>query len=109
MTDEGRNADGTEPTEGQNDARRLAAEAARNYIESFEGYEGSVVIGYVLIMETQKIGDAPIVTWMTGNGVEPDGDAYEGLATHRVAGLVESVRVTVQARQIAEFLERDDQ
>lgn len=107
MSDD-RNADGTEPSEEQNEARRLAVEAARNYIESFEGYEGSVVTGYVLIMETQKLGDVPTVTWMTGNGIAPEGEAYEGLATHRVVGLVENVRLTLQARKIVEFLERED-
>lgn len=106
MSTDDRHIDGSEPTDAQNDARQLAIEATTTWIDSFEGYEGSVVTGFVLIMETQKIGDPSVVTWMSGNGVVPaDGDA-EGLATHRVIGLVESTRLTLQARKIAEELGR---
>ena len=101
---EDRNVDGSEPTDAQNEARRLCVEATKTWIDSFEGYEGSLVTGYVLIMETQKIGDPAIVTWMSGNGVDPDENSGEGLATHRAIGLVESTRLTLQARKISEQL-----
>lgn len=108
---DGEHADGTEPTAAQNQARRLAVEAGQKWIDSFEGHEGSIIVGYVLIVETQKVGAVPVVTWMSGNGVPPedDADATEGLATHRVVGLLEQSRVILNARAMAEQLRRLDE
>lgn len=105
---DGENADGTEPTEQQNAARRLAVEACATWIDSFEGYEGAFVTGYVLIVETQVVGAAPIVSWMSGNGVQPsaDSDVTEGLATHRVAGMLDTAKRHLDARTIADQLQR---
>lgn len=105
---DGEHADGTEPTAAQNEARRLAVEATAKWIDSFEGYEGSIVTGYVLIMETQKVGEAPALTWMSGNGVPPDdeSDVTEGLAAHRVSGFLSHARLIIETREIAAHLRR---
>jgi hypothetical protein len=100
------NLDGTEPTAAQNEARALAAQAGETWMRSFEGYEDSIVTGYVLILETTQIGQHPYVTWLSGNGVVPEGDHLEGLATHRVLGLVETCRDDMHARRVAQTIGR---
>ena len=73
-------------------ARRLAAEAAQTWIDQFEGFEGSIVTGYVLIAETTQPGSVPIVQWMTGDGAAPSDGTQDGIAPHRAMGLIEYVR-----------------
>lgn len=66
----------------RNKARSLAIAAAETWIDQWEGYEGMVVTGFVLIVESQEVGGVTHMSWMTGNGEQPNGVAPAENITH---------------------------
>ena len=75
--------------ERRNRARSLAVEAAETWVDQFEGYEGQVVTGYVLAIETTRIGHPPMFSWMTGNGTKPQGESSAENLMHGGSAAVE--------------------
>lgn len=59
--------------EQRNRARGMAVEAAQAWIDQYDDHQGSIVTGYVLIVECVRLGRPHAITWMTGNGSPPRG------------------------------------
>jgi hypothetical protein len=66
----------------RNAARGQVVEAAQAWIDQYEGFEGSVVTGYVLIVESIRLGQPHVHTWATGDGSMPEGEAGDGELAH---------------------------
>jgi len=86
-------------------ARGLAAEAAATWIQQYEGWDGALVTGYILILEAVPPNGVPALQWMTGNGAVPTEDNREPLTEWRARGMLGSVISELDGRT-AEIVRR---
>lgn len=82
-------------------ARRLIVEAAGEHIDQFEGWEGALCTGYVVIYELTGA-DGRCCLWLTGNGADPDEEHDEGLDSWRVEGMVRKVLRDLDTRNVTQ-------
>lgn len=88
-----------ERVEQRDRARRLAIEAAQEFTDQYEGWEGSVVTGFLLLYEVTRPGHPPLFLWATGDGTMPEDDIRGGLPTHRSRGLAAEFLEVLNGRE----------
>jgi hypothetical protein len=77
-----------ERIERQLEARRMMVEAINYQADSYEGWEGALVTGYVCVFELTAPSGHQTVAWLTGNGAEPRAGQVEPLYEWRTEGLL---------------------
>jgi hypothetical protein len=84
--------------ESRDTARSLAARALEHWVDQWDGYEGCIVTGYVLIGEVTRPGGNSYHLWLTGNGMPTDGESGP-LPSWRVRGLVHELLSELDGRE----------
>lgn len=83
-------------------ARTKAAESAADWVHQWEICEGSIVTGYVLIVESVRPDGTQDCSWMTGSGGPPDEHNRERLSRWRVEGLAREVIRDINTNHVSD-------
>lgn len=73
------------------EARKLMIEACEEFIDQWDVTTGSIVTGFVVVIESVRPDGSQDCLWSTGTGAEPVPGREEGLMPWRVEGLVRKV------------------
>ena len=82
------------------EARRLIVQASGEYVDQFDGWEGSICTAFIAILELHSPDGHRCCVWFTGNGAEPSDERDEGLDSWRVEGMVRKVLRDLDAQNV---------
>lgn len=74
----------------QDEARADMLAACAKWIDQWDDFQGSIVTGFVVIVETLVGTDSPVLSFASGNGAATD-DQAGGLARWRIDGMCREV------------------
>lgn len=80
--------------EAKMDARHRAVEACTDWARA-NGWENPVVISYMVITEVVSPDGPRGVTWVAGNGNDPNDEDRAGLKRYQIRGLLSEVEATL--------------
>lgn len=83
-------------TDEKIEARHRAVEACTDYARA-SGWDNPVVVSYLVICEVVTVEHGRQVTWVGGNGNDPDVEDRAGLMRWQLRGLMSEVEATIVA------------
>lgn len=86
----------------KDEARALLLSGCERWVDQWEHTEGSVLTGWLVIVETVRPGGSVDVTWATGNGM-PTAEDLGGLPRHRADSLARQVSREIDAMEVERY------
>lgn len=91
----------------RNEARESLLAGCEKWIDQWDHTEGSVLTGWVVILETVRPDGTIDASWASGNG-DRIGEDGGGLASHRVDALARQVSREIDAIEIRRYMRHED-